>query len=29
VKVSWSRGVVIRIGGNFTTLAVGYQFLWF
>jgi hypothetical protein len=29
VRVSWSRGVVTRIGGDFTTLAVGYQFLWF
>jgi hypothetical protein len=29
VKVSWARGVITRIGGDFTTLAVGYQFLWF
>jgi hypothetical protein len=29
VKVSWSRGVVVRIGGDFTTVAVGYQFMWF
>jgi hypothetical protein len=29
LKVSWSRGVVTRIGGDFTTVAVGYQFLWF
>jgi hypothetical protein len=29
LKVSWARGVVTRIGGDFTTLAAGYQFLWF
>ena len=28
-RISWARGVVTRIGGDFTTLAVGYQFLWF
>ena len=28
-KVAWARGLITRIGGNFTTLAVGYQFLWF
>ena len=29
LKVSWARGLVTRIGGDFDTLAVGYQFLWF
>ena len=29
LKVSWARGLVTRIGGDFTTLAVGYQFVWF
>jgi hypothetical protein len=29
LKVSWARGLLTRIGGNFETLAVGYQFLWF
>lgn len=28
-KLSWSRGLVTRIGGDFTSVAVGYQFLWF
>jgi hypothetical protein len=28
-RISWARGIVTRIGGDFTTLAVGYQFLWF
>jgi hypothetical protein len=29
LKVSWARGILTRIGGDFDTLAVGYQFLWF
>lgn len=29
LKASWARGLVTRIGGDFTTLAVGYQYLWF
>jgi hypothetical protein len=29
LKASWSRGVATRIGGDFQTLAVGYQLLWF
>jgi outer membrane putative beta-barrel porin/alpha-amylase len=29
LKVSWARGIMTRIGGDFDTLAVGYQFLWF
>jgi hypothetical protein len=29
VKVAWARGVVTRIGGDFTTVSLGYQFLWF
>jgi hypothetical protein len=29
VKLSWSRGLTVRIGGDFQTLAVGYQYLWF
>jgi hypothetical protein len=29
LKISWARGLVTRIGGDFTTLAVGYQYLWF
>jgi outer membrane putative beta-barrel porin/alpha-amylase len=29
LKLSWSRGVTTRIGGDFDTLAAGYQILWF
>ena len=29
LKLAWARGLTTRIGGDFTTLAVGYQFLWF
>jgi hypothetical protein len=29
VKASWSRGLTTRIGGDFETLALGYQFIWF
>jgi len=29
LKASWSRGVVTRVGGDFQTLALGYQVLWF
>jgi hypothetical protein len=29
LKLSWSRGLTTRVGGDFDTLAVGYQFLWF
>ena len=29
LKISWARGLMTRIGGDFDTLAVGYQFLWF
>jgi outer membrane putative beta-barrel porin/alpha-amylase len=29
LKASWSRGLMTRIGGDFDTLSVGYQFLWF
>ena len=29
LKISWARGLLTRIGGDFDTLAVGYQFLWF
>jgi hypothetical protein len=29
LKVAWSRGLTTRIGGDFDTYAVGYQFLWF
>jgi hypothetical protein len=29
LKVSWARGLLTRIGGDFDTVAVGYQFLWF
>ena len=29
LKASWSRGLTTRIGGDFQTLAVGYQILWF
>jgi hypothetical protein len=28
-KVSWSQGLTTRIGGDFDTLALGYQVLWF
>ena len=29
LKVSWARGILTRVGGDFDTLALGYQFLWF
>jgi len=29
LKISWARGLMTRVGGDFDTLAVGYQFLWF
>jgi hypothetical protein len=29
LKVAWARGLTTRIGGDFDTLAVGYQFVWF
>lgn len=29
LKASWSRGAITRVGGDFDTLAIGYQFLWF
>ena len=29
LKISWARGLTTRVGGDFDTLAVGYQFLWF
>jgi len=29
LKASWARGVITRVGGDFTTVAVAYQFLWF
>jgi len=29
LKVSWARGLTTRVGGDFDTLVVGYQFLWF
>jgi len=29
LKASWSRGGVTRVGGDFQTLALGYQVLWF
>jgi hypothetical protein len=29
VKVSVARGIITRIGGDFTSVAVAYQFLWF
>lgn len=29
LKASWSRGLTTRIGGDFHTLALGYQILWF
>ena len=29
VKVAWARGLTTRIGGDFDTLAVAYQFFWF
>jgi len=28
LKVSYSTGAIVRIGGNFRTLSVGYQYLW-
>jgi hypothetical protein len=29
LKFAWSRGATTRIGANFSTYSVGYQFLWF
>jgi hypothetical protein len=29
LKVSVARGVITRIGGDFTIVGVGYQFPWF
>jgi hypothetical protein len=29
LKVSWTRGLIVRVGGKFDTVAVGYQVLWF
>ena len=29
IKLAWSRGATTRIGANFTTYQVTYQFLWF
>jgi hypothetical protein len=28
IKLSWSTGAIPRIGGDFQTLAVGWQYLW-
>jgi len=28
LKLTFSRGAVVRVGGNFTTFAAGYQFRW-
>jgi hypothetical protein len=28
LKFSASRGAVVRVGGNFTTVAVGWQYSW-
>ncbi len=29
IKLSWSKGVTTRIGGNFTTYTAAWQFTWF
>jgi hypothetical protein len=29
VKFSWSKGLITRIGGNFTTLGLAWQTMWF
>lgn len=29
VKLSWAKGATTRIGGDFQTLAVAWQYLWF
>ena len=29
VKVSYSDGMVVRIGGNYKVLSVGWQYSWF
>ena len=29
LKVSWASGFTTRVGGDFQTLAVAWQFLWF
>jgi hypothetical protein len=29
LKISYSDGVVVRFGGNFKTLSVGWQYGWF
>jgi hypothetical protein len=28
LKLSWSKGAVTRIGGDFTTFGIGWQYLW-
>jgi len=28
LKFSASRGAIVRVGGNFTTLTVGWQYSW-
>ena len=28
LKISYSDGVVVRIGGNFQVLSIGYQYGW-
>jgi hypothetical protein len=29
LKVSWASGFTTRVGGDFQTLAVAWQYLWF
>jgi hypothetical protein len=29
IKVAWSKGAATRLGANFTTYTIAYQFLWF
>jgi len=28
LKLTFSRGAVVRVGGNFTTITAAYQFSW-
>ena len=28
-KLTWSRGLITRVGGNFQTVAVSLQYRWF
>jgi hypothetical protein len=29
VKIAWARGLTTRIGGNFNTIGIAWQYIWF